>query len=486
VAMAAANVQESTCRAVKGFIMQPTITSEVVVAYAQCPRKAYLLLYSAEPGDPHEYVRILERQRREHHVRYLDRLKHKHADIQPYTVENLHNGSEGLINACLQANGFAAMCDVLTRVEGKTTGGQHWYEPTLCVGTHSVSQDQKMALAFAGYVLGRLQHTPPIAGRVIAMDGTSHTVTLDKSATDLMPLLASLQAWTRVASPEPPPVILNKHCPLCPFQRSCHAQAQQEDNLSLLAGVTARVKRQYEKKGIFTVKQLSYLFRPRKRKKRSRKPPPATHKLELQALALRENTIYLQELPTVSRQPIELFLDMEGLPDRGVYYLIGLLVCQADTRTHYAFWADTVHDERHIWQQFMDKVSQYHEGPIYHYGSYEPRAIATLAKRYQTDCENLTKRLVNVNSYIYGKVYFPVRSNGLKDIGHCIGAKWTSPHASGLQSLVWRQQWEGTQEETYKDLLLTQNRHLAALRQTIRQLCGLLPVASSHYAPLDL
>ena len=84
------------------------------------------------------------------------------------------------------------------------------------------------------------------------------------------------------ASPAPPPILLNKHCPLCPFQRACQAQAEQEDNLSLLNGVTARVKRQYEKKGIFTVKQLSYLFKPRKRKKRSRKPPPVTHKLELQ------------------------------------------------------------------------------------------------------------------------------------------------------------------------------------------------------------
>jgi hypothetical protein len=41
--------------------MQPTITSEVVVAYAQCPRKAYLLLFNPEQGVPHEYVRILER-----------------------------------------------------------------------------------------------------------------------------------------------------------------------------------------------------------------------------------------------------------------------------------------------------------------------------------------------------------------------------------------------------------------------------------------
>ena len=41
--------------------MQPTITSEVVVAYAQCPRKAYLLLFSPEQGQPHEYVCMVDR-----------------------------------------------------------------------------------------------------------------------------------------------------------------------------------------------------------------------------------------------------------------------------------------------------------------------------------------------------------------------------------------------------------------------------------------
>ena len=76
----------------------------------------------------------------------------------------------------------------------------------MCVGTHSISKEQKLALAFTGYVLGRLQHTPPMAGRLIAMDGTSHTVTLDKSATDLMPLLDPIQAWTTGASPEPLPL----------------------------------------------------------------------------------------------------------------------------------------------------------------------------------------------------------------------------------------------------------------------------------------
>jgi predicted RecB family nuclease len=63
---------------------------------------------------------------------------------------------------------------------------------------------------------------------------------------------------------------------------------------------------------------------------------------------------------------------MEGVPDRGFYYLIGLLVCQGDTTEHYSFWANTDQDERHMWQQFLDKVAQYLDAPIYHYGSYEP------------------------------------------------------------------------------------------------------------------
>jgi hypothetical protein len=146
-------------RAVKGTVMPPTITSEIVVAYAQCPRRAYLLLFSLGQGKPHEYIRILEWQQRENHKRYLDRLRQKHTDIQPYTVENLGNESTMLLKAYLQADGLAAVCDVLTRVDGPSPGGQQRYEPTLCVGTHSIGKEQKLALAFTGYVLGQLQHS---------------------------------------------------------------------------------------------------------------------------------------------------------------------------------------------------------------------------------------------------------------------------------------------------------------------------------------
>ena len=133
--------------------MEPTITSEIVVAYSQCPRKAYLLLFSPDKGEPHEYVQILEQQRREHQERYIDHLQQTHADVQPYSLENLRKGSKVLSNAHLQVDGLAADCGVLTRVEGTSTFGKHSYDPSIFVGTHSVSKDQQLELSFVGYVL---------------------------------------------------------------------------------------------------------------------------------------------------------------------------------------------------------------------------------------------------------------------------------------------------------------------------------------------
>ena len=46
--------------------MAPTITPESVIAYAQCPRKAYLLLFSPDTGEPHAYVQMLKQQRGTH------------------------------------------------------------------------------------------------------------------------------------------------------------------------------------------------------------------------------------------------------------------------------------------------------------------------------------------------------------------------------------------------------------------------------------
>ncbi len=432
--------------------MNFVITFEVLKAYYLCPRKAYLLIYSREQGNLHEYEKILIEKQFINQYRNLELLKQKHIDVYPYSVSNLGEEHKFLIDAKLVADRFQADCSLLTRVS------QLNYEPTIFIGTHAINHTDKLHLMFIGHVLAKIQGKPSDVGHIVNVQGESRRFKLEGSHKVFSPLLERLQDWLNESSPEEPPVILNKHCPTCQFREQCKAKAIQEDSLSLLDKVTPKIVRQYEKKGIFTVKQLSYLFKPRKRKKRARKSPAVTHDVKLQALAIRTGKIYLQEIPGLTRQETELYLDIEGLPDQNLYYLIGLLVRQNEKIEYHPFWADDIENERKIWQEFLGIVAQYPNTPIYHYGSYELRAIKTLSQRYETNSQELITQLVNVNKQIYGKVYFPVYSNKLKEVASFVGATWTAPDASGIQSLVWRHYWNDSYEIQYKLKLITYNQ----------------------------
>jgi predicted RecB family nuclease len=86
-----------------------------------------------------------------------------------------------------------------------------------------------------------------------------------------------------------PPVVLNRHCAECQFQAQCHQIAREKDDLSLLATISDKERKKCHEKGIFTVTQLSYAFRPRK-SSAARVPK---HFPALKALAIRENKIHV-------------------------------------------------------------------------------------------------------------------------------------------------------------------------------------------------
>src|SRR6267142_5209027 len=161
-----------------------------------------------------------------------------------------------------------------------------------------------------------------------------------------------------VPSPKPPPVLLNHHCSTCPFQRMCRAQAIQEDHLSLLGGITPKEIRKFNSKGIFTIHQLSYTFRPRRiRNRPSHYTRP--HSFELQALALQNRKIHVHETPILPHAPVDIYFDIEGLPDRNFHYLLGLVIHDEGKVSHHYFWADNKDEETMIFQQFLALLRQY-------------------------------------------------------------------------------------------------------------------------------
>ena len=440
----------------EGELMPKPITPDVVVAYTLCPRKAYLLLCTDEQGSPHDYPRILAADQSRNQASYLNGLKQRHGAKSGDGVTDLRPSGGPLLAVVMKTSDCEAYCDSLTSaLRVKTGRGQ--YQPALATATHKVTQEQRLALLFVGYVLGQVKGPPPSAGTIIGTDGRTHKVSLDRRRyAELEGTIDTLRTWIQAPSADAPPAVLNKHCPLCPFRVDCRAKAEHDDDLSLLERMTPRARQRYHDRGIFSVKQLSYV-RPRRKRKPS-STSPARHVFELQALALRTGKTYLHEPPALVRQQPEIFLDFEGVPDRDSQYLLGLLVCQQDDVSYHAFWADTGADEERIWRELLTTLAAYPDATLYHYGQYEARAMRVLLKRYQPAVDALPGRLVNLNAYVYGKVYFPVRSNRLKDIGHWLSVSWPTAEVSGFDSLVWRHRWDESHDDADKQLLVAYNR----------------------------
>src|SRR5262249_4328678 len=156
------------------------------------------------------------------------------------------------------------------------------------------------------------------------------------------------------------------------FQSRCLAKATEADSLTLLDRMTPKLSKRYKRRGIFTVTQLSYLFRPRRRK--AKQKGGKGFKVELQAFAIRTRQTFLQMALQLTRSRPELFMDVEGAPDEGFSYLVGLMVLDGDVASYFPFWADSAQDEKVAWIGAFGKIRQFPGSPVYHYGSYDRKA----------------------------------------------------------------------------------------------------------------
>src|SRR5205085_8585945 len=141
----------------------------------------------------------------------------------------------------------------------------------------------KLLLTFDALAPSQLSGEKPPFGRVIhGSDFRTTRVPLTSDYKKLETVITSIN--TQNNNSTPPPLVLNKHCVECDYQSRCRELAKQTDDLSLLAKMTEKERRKHHEKGIVTVTQLSYTFRPRRH-------PSAALKYNhaLKALAIRKN-----------------------------------------------------------------------------------------------------------------------------------------------------------------------------------------------------
>jgi predicted RecB family nuclease len=465
--------------------MPTPITRHVIESYLNCAYKGHLKL-GGELGTPSEHEALLASSGQASRAEALSRLLARYGEGKAISGEAvtpavLKRGLPLLVGAVLGDDGLSLLFDGLKRIDGPSQIGGYRYVPVLHHEGSRAGHRQKQLLALYGLVLGKVQGRQPTFGLLAQGPGNRLTkVRLDpklyRKAELVLKDVRRLQEGG-----DAPRLTLNGHCPHCEFRQRCRAEALKEDDISLLETVSAKELQRYNRKGLFTLTQLSCTFRPRKRGKRVKRPGAARYSA-LQALAIREKKTHVYGVPDLPRKPVQVFFDAEGNADGSFAYLLGVLIAEGGSLRPYAFWAEGPDQEEQMFNSFLDLLAEYEDFALFHYGSYEKAILRRMrgSVRRKKLVDRVTGNAVNVLSEIHAKVYFPTYSNGLKDIGLHLGSTWTEENASGLQSLVWRAKWDRTRDPVWKERLVRYNAEDCAALKRVTECVQAIGEAARH------
>jgi predicted RecB family nuclease len=406
------------------------ITSLLVEAHLKCPTKCWLLS-RGESGSGNTYADWMRTQHENYRaagIKYMtESITGDGSIVSTSEPTKLRTDEWRLaVDFMAQAQNSMSTLQMLERAPSEGQDKTAMLIPIRFLYMNKLTRDDKLVLAFDALVLSQMVVDRVEYGKIV--HGDNHTTLKVKTAALAKDLRTLVQKTASlIASRSPPDLILNRHCVECEFRTSCRQKAIEKDDLGLLAGMTFKERKTYNSKGIFTINSLSYTFRARRRPKgMAGKPEKYYHSLK--ALAIRNHKIHIAGRPEFKLEGTPVYLDVEALPDRDFYYLIGVRVKTADRVIQHSLWADGVDDERRIWTKFLAILSEVDEPLLIHYGSFETTFLKRMCQRYgelheESIPAKAFRSAVNLLSVVFAQIYFPTYSNSLKDIASLAGIR---------------------------------------------------------------
>lgn len=475
-----------------------TLPAEILKAFLKCPTKARFLVMGEKPQEA--YFSDVEAGIFSMYKSRAWRILRDRGELaEPARFGQIaYGGQNGTENFWFDCD--TAVCDLALSQKGsadhrtRKSATRDSLVPVVFSPWEKPELSDSLLVCFGALSLSQATRTQIETGMVVYGDNLRRkTVHISDHTARLKGVLREI--GTLLPGGRDPPLVLNAHCPVCDFRSRCRGVAIERDDLSLLSGMTPKDRSKALAKGILTISQLSYGYRPRRRKRT--KPDaesaarsidaghartPARHDNKLKALAIKKARIHVIGAPAIKCEGIPTFIDVEGMPDRDSYYLVGLRVESDGGPVEHAFWADRPEDERGMWETCLRTLKSIENVQLVHYGAYETRFLRTMKKRYVSESseaefvDRLIESSVNLVACIYGSVYFPTYSNSLKEIARHLGYSWAWPHASGASAVLLRKEWELSALDDVKNLLLAYNmddcRAAAVVAGALTRICA--------------
>ncbi|OBK77575.1 TM0106 family RecB-like putative nuclease [Mycobacterium sp. 1274761.0] len=217
-----------------------------------------------------------------------------------------------------------------------------------------------------------------------------------------------------------------EHCAVCRWHSTCQRQRRDDDDLSLIAGITARQRKALKLAGIATRRAFAALEEVPSLERVSRQSMIRVHAQALLQVEGEDAKRLLWEFVEPERgvdgalapnrgltalpppSAGDLFFDIEGAryysedgKEFGLQYLFGIVDTaerdEYDTPRYHAFWSFDRSDEKRAFEEIVDFIVERRERHpdlhVYHYNHYEPTALDHLAELHETR-ENIIGRLM--------------------------------------------------------------------------------------------
>jgi predicted RecB family nuclease len=482
----AASLSTSRKHVLGGLTM--IITNLIFEAYLNCPLKCFLLSTNVE-GSTDSYDRWVGMENASYRHTLEKRLAAEippsECLIHPEAIKNVKAAKWQLVlGVTLRQRNLESDVHAIKRIpsKGRETPNVR-FVPIRFSFANKLTKNDKLVLAFDALVLAGSLGIPTSYGEIIHGDGNIVTkVKTSELLKEVRKTVAKMESILPESAGTPPGLFLNRHCTECEYQTRCRQEAIEKDDLTLLAGMTEQERKALAGRGIFTVTQLSYTFRPRRKAKRYQKSREKYH-TSLKALSIREQKIHVVGSDALQIEGIPVYLDAEALPDKDFYYLVGLRV----GGVQHVLWADSKEHERRIWHDLLAIVSNLVHPVIVHYGAFDAAFLKNMCDRYGSpETESVKESIgnpINLLSFIFARIYFPTYSNGLKDIGRHLGFHWSQKNPSGIKTVMWRSEWERTHEPSLKERLITYNTEDCLALQRVTEFVAAISSPDNESTP---
>jgi predicted RecB family nuclease len=458
------------------------ITASTFAAYLNCTTKGFLLASGEKPEDP--FFADIEQEIATAYAAKLQTTTS--AKFSSLTCGSHTNTGTTFVDAATAYYAMGSPTPIQTHDRAKRSQFGCDYVPVVYSAWDKVQQSDRLIVAFCALAIGQVTGSEaPALGKIIFGDAEGCKAV---KVSDLLPEVRQIVGAieNNCNAKGPPPVVLKKHCQICGFRSRCRSIAIEREDLSLLGSMSEKERKKCTEAGVTTITQLSYRYRPRRRKRTkstmSRTTPPLKHDHRLKALAIKKSQVHVLGAPTLSLNGTPVFIDVEGMPEDDFYYLISLRYQRQGKAVERSLWANGPKDEFDIWRECLRELKEINAPRLVHYGAYENRFLRLMRERWKPTDEDATfvdqiiDGSTNLLSSIYGKIYFPTYTNGLKEVAGWLGFEWTWPQASGAGAILLRRCWELNRKRRLQHQLVAYNvedcRAVELLANAICRICS--------------